>query len=252
MAAVIGEPGRTSIRQYLSQDMHKLICFPFAGAGASFFRPWAEALAGSMVVTAVQLPGRENRFAEHPYASVEQAINDLEPELGALVEGASALTIFGHCMGAVLAYELALRLKRAVVTVPCRLIVSGSPSPTRPRAGRASGLSDNEFASQVRELAGYSHPSLEDPEMRELLLPVLRADVGMHEAYSANGKTLLDIPVISVRGRDDELVSQQDATAWQEVTCVPLQAVEMEGNHMYLADHPDQLMRLFLRVATAA
>ena len=228
--------------------MRKLICFPFAGAGASFFRPWAKTMADSVVVTAVQLPGRENRFAEEPYTSVEQAIGALEPELGALADGTDDILIFGHSLGAVLAYELALRLNRLRGTASCRLIVSGSPSPTRPRAQRASGLSDDEFAAQVREFAGYNHPSLEDPEMRALLLPVLRADVHMHEAYSASGKALLDTPVISVRGRDDELVSAQEAQAWQQVTRAPLEMIEVDGGHMYLADNPEPLFEVFSRV----
>src|ERR1700750_1830986 len=101
--------------------MRNLICFPFAGAGASFFRPWAKAMADSVVITAVQLPGRENRFAEEPYTSVEQAIGSLEPELDALANGTDDILIFGHSLGAVLAYELALRLSHLRGTASCRL-----------------------------------------------------------------------------------------------------------------------------------
>jgi surfactin synthase thioesterase subunit len=232
--------------------MRKLICFPFAGAGASLFRPWANTLADALVVVAVQLPGRENRFAETPYTHVEQAIDDLDAELDALLDGTSELTLFGHSLGAVLAYELALRVARSAPGLPSRLIVSGSPSPSRPRARRASGLGDAEFLAQVHEFAGYSHPSLEDPEMRELLLPVLRADVEMHEAYSSHDKAALDMPVIAVRGRDDELVSAADVAAWQEVTTQSLQTVEVEGGHMYLADRPELLYGLLRQTVALA
>jgi medium-chain acyl-[acyl-carrier-protein] hydrolase len=92
--------------------MRKLICFQFAGAGASLFRPWANTLADALVVVAVQLPGRENRFAETPYTRVEQAIDDLDAELDALLEGTSELTLFGHSLGAVLAYERVARRSR--------------------------------------------------------------------------------------------------------------------------------------------
>jgi surfactin synthase thioesterase subunit len=236
----------------LDNHMRKLVCFPFAGAGSSFFRPWATAMGALFQVTAVQLPGRENRFSEAPYRNVEQAILDLEPEIEGLVDGASEIVVFGHSLGAVLAYELALRLNRSPAAAISRLVVSGSPGPSRPRARRASGLSDKEFLAQVRDLAGYSHPSLEDPEMRELLLPVLRADVEMHEAYSSNGKSQLDMPVTSIRGRDDELVSAQETADWQEVTRVPLEKIELDGGHMYLADHPEQLFRLLGRCTAVA
>ncbi|WP_213781810.1 alpha/beta fold hydrolase [Caballeronia sp. dw_276] len=232
--------------------MRKLICFPFAGAGASLFRPWAEALADTLVVTAVQLPGRENRFAEESYTQVEQAIDDLDADLDALLDGATDITLFGHSLGAVLAYELALRIDRAAPDLPCRLVVSGSPSPSRPRVQHASGLSDAQFLAQVREFAGYSHPSLDDPEMRELLLPVLRADVEMHEAYSSHDKAPIGMPVIAVRGRDDELVSAAELAAWQAVTTRPLQTLEVDGGHMYLTDHPQPLFGLLRQTMALA
>jgi surfactin synthase thioesterase subunit len=230
--------------------MRKLVCFPFAGAGASFFRPWAKIMDEHFHVTAVQLPGRENRFAEAPYTSVEEAIDDLEQELDELLHDASEVVIFGHSLGAVLAYELALRLGRT--STPCRLVVSGSPAPTRPRAQRAAGLDDEAFLLRVRDFAGYSHPSLEDPEMRKLLVPMLRADVEMHEAYVAHDKHLLAIPVISIRGQDDELVTNEDAAHWHEVTRGPFESIDLAGGHMYLAERPAPLFDLLVRTAVEA
>lgn len=230
--------------------MRKLICFPFAGGGSSFFRSWAKTLGSAFQVIAVQLPGRENRFGEAPYTAVEQAIGELEPEMDKVLAGASEIILFGHSMGAVLAYEFALQLNLSVM--PCRLMVSGSPSPSRPRAQRASGLSDTEFLAQVSIFAGYSHPSLDDPEMRRLLLPMLRADVELHENYSSAGKALLNMPITSIRGRDDGLVLAHEAAAWQEVTRFPLETVEVEGGHMYLVDHPAPLLDLLARSAVVS
>src|SRR5215468_8965797 len=87
-----------------------LVCLPFAGAGASFFRPWG-ALAGERVeVVALQLPGRERRIDEKPYLDVPSAAEGLLPEVSARLDPARALVLFGHSLGAVLAYELACRL----------------------------------------------------------------------------------------------------------------------------------------------
>ena len=232
--------------------MRKLICFPFAGAGASFFRPLGRALGDALPMLAVQLPGREHRFAEPPFARVEQAVSELLAEITAFLMDASEVTLFGHSLGAVLAYELARRLEAMPSGTGCRLVVSGSPAPHRPRERRASGLSDDEFLDQVSTLAGYRHEALEDPEMRELLLPMLRADVELHELYRPEGPLRLHMPVTCLRGRDDTLVSAQDIEAWQEVARRPIVAREVEGGHMYLADGFAPLIELLTSDAALA
>lgn len=159
-----------------------LLCVPFAGAGPSFFHPWRELSAGRWRVTSVELPGRERRILDTPYRNVVEAakgsIDDIVADLG---EGTSTV-LFGHSLGAVLAYELAHLLTHRGVHVE-RLVVSGSPGPWTQRERRATGLPDEEFLARVEEFAGFRHEALDHPEMRELILPVLQADCEMHENY---------------------------------------------------------------------
>ncbi|MGX9230208.1 thioesterase II family protein [Streptomyces albus] len=105
-------------------------------------------------------------------------------------------------------------------------------------------MTDEEFLRQVREFAGYSHPALEHPELREMLLPPLRADVEMHENYRSPSEKPLAVPLVSVRGEDDELVSRQQAAEWEAATTGGCRQVELPGGHMYLVDDPAGLMRL--------
>lgn len=221
-----------------------LVCFPFAGAGASFFRPWSARLAGQFSVIAVQLPGREKRFSDPPHTNVSAAIGEALPELSRRLRGRSDVVVFGHSLGAALAYELARRASREGGFQVKRLVVSGSPAPSQQRDRRATGLSDDEFLQQVSDFAGYSHPVLEDPEMRDLLLPVLRADVEMHEGYVPGQLDVLAASITCLRGRDDALVSLADSARWQEVTGQPLDLVEVAGGHMYLVDEPERLFEV--------
>src|SRR5918999_550347 len=163
--------------------MLPVLCFPFAGAGAAAFRRCQEFSARRVRVVPIELPGRATRFAEPPYTDVSEAADGLHPEILELLDGEPEVALFGHSLGAVLAFEMALRLEASVAVRG--VFVSGSPGPYTRRARQASGLSDGEFLDRVKELAGHSHPALDDPELRELLLPVLRADVEMHEAYIA-------------------------------------------------------------------
>lgn len=228
-----------------------LICFPFAGAGASFFRPWGAALKTHFEVVPVQLPGREQRFAEQPFTGVEKAIDDLLPGLLPSVAGAVEVVVFGHSMGAVLAFEFARRLALRGDAPECRLVVSGSPSPTCPRLEEASGLDDASFIAQVERFAGYSHEALADPDLRELLLPVLRADVEMHESFRPQGVQPLPFQVTVVRSKEDALVTADESRAWQAVTSEPLEYVEVEGGHMYLAEDPSELIKVLMRPVRA-
>jgi len=228
-----------------------VLCFPFAGAGASAFRRCQEFPSDVLRICPVQLPGREERFDEQPYTDVVHAVADLLPEVLDLIDGSSRVALFGHSLGAVLGYEMAHQLTAEYgadgLTV-ARLFVSGSPGPWTRRERRATGLSDEEFLERVREFAGYTHPALEHPELREMLLPTLRADVAMHENYVAPSAKPLDAPITSIRGNHDELVSASQAAEWATATSRGWQTVELPGNHMYLIDSPVELVRLMAGV----
>lgn len=215
-----------------------LVCLPFAGAGASFFRPWAAYAPAGLRVLPVQLPGRERLVDEPPYTDVRAAVAGVLPGLRAelAAAGLSRVIPFGHSLGALLAYELARALLEDPGTEVVRLVVSGSPEPAAGRAERASGLPDGEFLARVEAFAGYSSEVLADPEARELILPVLRADVLMHEDYRPDGASSLPVPVTSVRGADDALVGPDDAAGWAKVTGRDFDLLELPGGHMYLID----------------
>ncbi|MFI6004428.1 thioesterase II family protein [Streptomyces sp. NPDC051366] len=216
-------------------DQATLLCVPFAGAGASFFHPWREPAADRWRITSVELPGRERKILEEPYRNVVEAakgsIDDIVADLG---EGARVV-LFGHSLGAVLAYELVHLLSARGVQVE-RLIVSGSPGPWTQRERRATGLPDEEFLARVEEFAGFRHEALDHPEMRELILPVLQADCEMHENYVPSTDELVSVPICSLRGASDGLVTAEEARQWQASTTAEFSYVEFPGDHMYLVD----------------
>jgi surfactin synthase thioesterase subunit len=223
------------------RDRTALLCVPFAGAGPSFFHPW-RALAGDRwrLVT-VDLPGRERRILETPYRNVVEAaknsVDDIVAELG---EGTRTV-LFGHSLGAVLAYELVHLLSTRDVDVE-RLVVSGSPGPWTQRERRATGLPDEEFLARVEEFAGFRHEALDHPEMRELILPVLQADCEMHENYVPSTDEPVSVPICSLRGSVDGLVSAEQALEWRQATTAEFSHAEFPGDHMYLVDQAREVL----------
>jgi surfactin synthase thioesterase subunit len=217
------------------QDRTALLCVPFAGAGPSFFHPWRELAADRWRVTSVELPGRERRILETPYRNVvEAARNSIDDVVADLGKGTRTV-LFGHSLGAVLAYELVHLLSARDVRVE-RLVVSGSPGPWTQRERRAAGLPDDEFLARVEEFAGFRHEALDHPEMRELILPVLQADCEMHENYVPSSDDPVSVPILSLRGDSDGLVTAEEAQQWQKATTGAFSYAEFPGDHMYLVD----------------
>ncbi|MFJ6936688.1 thioesterase II family protein [Streptomyces sp. NPDC101132] len=228
-------------------DRTTLVCLPFAGAGASFYRPWQRlAEPYGFDVLPLQLPGRERLIDQEPYRDASTAADGLLADLLAALGDSPEprrIALFGHSLGAVLAYELARRLVGTPGVTLVRLFASGSPHPAEQRARRATGLDDDAFLERVNEFAGYTHEALQDPEMRELILPTLRADVEMHESYVPDAEQVLPVPVTSLRGTADTLVSREEAAAWARTTTGGYHEAELAGGHMYLTDSAPELIR---------
>jgi surfactin synthase thioesterase subunit len=219
-----------------------LFCLPYAGAGASAFHPLRNAANGTDIAPRpVLLPGRERRIDEQPWTDLDDAVEQLTAELMGEASSAERVALFGHSFGAVLAFEMARRFARGGVRV-ARLFISGCPGPWQPRQERAAGLDDDGFVAQVEVLAGYRHEALRHPRLRGLLLPVLRADVTMHERYLPPPGTTITVPITAIRGADDQLVSAEQLRGWRSATTSAFETVQLAGGHMYLLAEPDQLL----------
>ncbi|MFD6910541.1 alpha/beta fold hydrolase [Streptomyces virginiae] len=229
-----------------------LLCVPFAGSGAGFYRAWPNTGEHGIRIVPLQMPGREERFLEDPYKDAAEAAKDLAGAALRLVGGAERVMLFGHSLGAVLAYETARELRAQGFTALEHLFVSGSPGPWSGRTGRTADLDDDTFVERVAELAGYRHAALDDPELREVLLPLLRADVALHEDYHPLSDEPLTLPVTALRGTDDALVSRERCATWETATTGPFELKELAGGHMYLTDREQELLAVVDATARGA
>lgn len=223
-----------------------LICLPFAGSGASFYRAWAKLDAGTPII-ALQLSGHEERFLEPLATDVVVAAKEFATEVARIGAGRHPVALFGHSLGAVLAFETAREVLRTDPGMVRHLFVSGSPGPWTRRTRRATGVEDPEFVARIIEFAGYRHRAFDDPDLREVLLPLLRADVAMHEDYRPVCDEPLGIALTALRGVSDQLVSRSQAEQWRAATTGPFAVAELPGGHMYLAERPGDLLEVISR-----
>ncbi|MFD7612812.1 thioesterase II family protein [Streptomyces sp. NPDC059828] len=222
----------------------RLFCLPHAGAGASAYREWQAKVGPDVEVVPAQLPGREARFAEPTVTSATVIAKDLvEP----LVEraGGKPFALFGHSMGALLAYELTHELV-AVGRPPVHLVVSGYGGPQLPRPsvyGVVHRLPDDRLAQHVEALQGTAGEVLEHPELLKLLLPVLRADYELCETYRFVGRPPLPVPVTALGGIEDPSTTDSLLGAWGELTTERFTATRFPGGHFYLTEQLDEVTR---------
>jgi medium-chain acyl-[acyl-carrier-protein] hydrolase len=218
----------------------RLFCFPHAGGGSTSFQPWHRPLTGLAEVRPVVLPGRERRLREMPYVAMEQLVEPLFEALEPLLDEPYAL--FGHSMGAVVAYEFARRCT-AAGRPPAHLFASGRRAPHLPaRRESYTGLADDDFMAAVAAMNGTPADVLEQPELFRLFLPCLRADFELNDGYRPLPGPRLTCPLTALAGRDDPEVDANEAGAWSQVTAGPASVRLFPGDHFYLSGLPGPLL----------
>lgn len=233
------------------KELPLLICLPYAGAGPSIFNTWRPLLQDTFEMLQPSFAGKEKRFAQPPQTDIAAQVADIAMQIREPLERQpqAPVVVFGHSLGAILAYELARLIERRSPGRPLHLVASGSATPLLRRRGRASGLSDDEFVREVESLAGYTHPALADADMRGLLLPALRADVEMHESYKHAWKAPSSIAITCLHGRQDSVVNIDEARKWREVTRGPFGLRDADGGHMVWVENPPMLADTLKAVA---
>ncbi len=209
----------------------RLFCLPYAGGGATAYRSWAERLPETIEVCPIQLPGRETRIREDPPRHVHDLLDSLVEALGPWID--LPFAVFGHSLGAILAYALARELKDPAGDRLVHLLVSGRRSPSSPsRFAPLHPLPSGEFRRHLARLGGTPPELLRDDELMSLVEPRLRADFEMDDTYAPpSAAPKLSCPVTAFGGAGDWTVSQAELDAWHEVTNGTFRSRVLPGDH---------------------
>ena len=225
----------------------RLFCLPFAGGGASIFRTWGRTLPQIVEVCPVQLPGRENRLREPPYTELQALVEHLASQI--LPYAQKPFALFGHSMGALLAFELTRILRRQDGPLPRFLFLSAHRAAHLPlRRPPLHGLPDPEFIQAVRCLGGTPEGVFEHKELLEITLPALRADFTLCDRYNFVPEAPLNCPLILYAGRQDTEVLPQEVEAWSEHTTQTARLRIFPGDHFFLRSDRDLLLRAITSV----
>lgn len=220
----------------------KLFCFPYAGGGASVFLPWAEQLGDDVEVCAIQLPGRENRIREAYPTTVAEISRAVAADLTLRFDGTFAF--FGHSLGTLIAYEVAQHLRRFGRPQPARLLMSAHRAPQIPSPRAPTwNLPDLEFQRRLTELNGTPRAVLEDRDLKELILPRMRADIRLDETYAhAVTDAPLACPITVFGGTRDAETPTPHLEAWRHVTGGRFELRMFDGDHFFIHSHRTSLL----------
>lgn len=219
----------------------RLICFPYAGGGASIYGRWPAQLPPEVEVVAAQLPGRESRLAETPIADMIVLVDRLAEALAPYMDRPFAL--FGHSNGGLMAFELIRRLQAAGRRMPLHLFVSGRPAPqvelTDPPV---HDLPHDEFMETLRRFGGTPEEVLQNEEIMALMAPVLRADFALGETYHYEPRPPLDLPISAYAGETDAEVPVWQVEAWREQAAGAFQFRLFPGGHFFLQENQSEVL----------
>lgn len=219
----------------------RLILVPDAGGSSSTFSRWSERLAGADVGI-VQLAGRRNRLHEPRLQSIHDVAERVTDEI--LAGSGSPTVLFGHGLGALIAFETARRLNRRHWPMVA-LFVSGHGGPGfGPTAPNLADLPTDRLLAELRQRHVLSPDVLADPDAVRLFLPALRQDLAMMERYRYEPAQPLSCPIVACDATADPHVFRADSEAWKRETTGRFSIHRFGGDRCYIYREREALTAL--------
>ncbi len=219
----------------------RLFCFPHAGGSSMTYRGWGKVLSSKIEICPVNLPGRYKRIHEAPYDRISPLIDALAKEFQLFQE--LPFAFFGHSMGALIAFELARRLRREKQPGPTWFFASGRPAPQIIRnKPLIHNLPEDEFIKEVMILGGTPKELLQDQDLLKLFLPILRADFAINETYQYYQEEPLDCPITAYGGLKDKSIKKEETELWKKQTNNDFLCRMFPGDHFFINSNQDAVL----------
>lgn len=227
--------------RFNSNSKLRLFCFPYAGGSASVFDGWEKILPEYVDIIALQAPGRGERFLEDPISCLSKLVSHLTDEITPYLDVPSIF--LGHSNGALTCFELARNLQRCNLPKPSHIILSAKRAPRLPKVKPdLHNLPTPELIKELKKSNGTPLEILENSELMELVIPMLRADFSLSETYQYLDDIKLKSDVSLFCGSEDEDISKEDMMAWGNYISSSIIFHEICGGHFFINTEKEALL----------
>jgi medium-chain acyl-[acyl-carrier-protein] hydrolase len=212
----------------------RLVCLASAGRTTALFVAWRALVPPWLTLAPIELPGRGARSHEAPLGSMPALVDRLLPEV---LAGGERIALFGHSLGAKIAFELARRVPTA------HLFVAASPSERFPSWGQGLHLlPQKELVAEIRRLGEVPARLLDDERLVELLLPMIRADFRLAVEYQPPAGPPLDCPLTAFAGAGDPHITVEDVAGWRRHTRGAFWLRTVAAGHHFVRERAAELV----------
>jgi len=187
----------------------KLICLHCAGGSSNLFRKWK--FKGIEIIP-IDLPGRGKNICLPMINTFIEAKTFVENEISKEISNNERWAIFGHSMGAYIAYEIT----KDVINKPDLLILSGIN--LFEKSGTLSILEndDYELINNLGYIGGIPQNMIDNKYFVEWFAPLIRCDLEVVNTYVYSENTkVVNIPTIVINSSDDALIDSEDSEKWK-------------------------------------
>lgn len=213
----------------------RLYCIPYSGASALVYARWRRLLPSWIEVCPVELPGRGVRMDEPLSRDPHRLAEDLGQDfIGEIRASGIPYALFGHSLGALLAYEFAHALLALEAPAPLVLFASGTEAPSvRDDSDWRTARSDAELIDELRSKQGTPDEAIASSDIMDAVLPVLRADFLMCGQYAYRKRAPLPCAIRVLGGLQDE-TSRTGLEAWRNEAGAGFDLSMFEGGHFFI------------------
>lgn len=217
-----------------------LYIFPHAGGDATYYVPFSREFSADVKRIAVQYPGQRDGYGLPALTSIPALADEIFAMMKPSAPMGEPIAFFGHSMGGMLAFEVALRFQSAGHRL-IALFVSACSAPGHIRYKQIGDFSDNDMLDLVVRMTGMNADFFEDEEFRVGVLPTLRS-ARIIAGYNCSPETTVSCPIYAYIGDKDWIATREDMMPWRERTTGVFAIRVFPGDHFYLNDNLSELV----------
>jgi len=232
-------------RKTNSRAKVRLLCFPYAGGSEVAYRTWQQNMPDSMEVLPIQLPGRGVRTSEPLFTRLAPMVLALTQSL--VNEMDLPFALFGHSMGGLIAFEFARSLRRERQPLPVHLFISAKCCPQPAAEAPAAELSESQLIEALWRYEGTPAEVLDNPELMQVLMPVLQADMELCKTHVCEPEPPLECPITAFGGLEDPVSGRPCLEGWRQHTTGPFKLRMLPAGHFFLKTWEKAVLEIIFR-----